>query len=524
MRLCSHLWRSTCDRAVRFVSCKAPRLADAVLFLCKLPKLDSLTIQGDEAVSYTLKRHALSTLTASLNMLQFVAGQDHTRVRESLSLLPPRGWVPWGTRLQVRQLPSLLLPFSQHLHSITLINCFLPSGQGSALCKPGFWSAFKHLTSLQLQGVRSIPDLTILDLSGCICLHELDVTRCHLLRLNISECKMLCTLMCFRNKISALDTVGNVQLRTLDCSSNCLSSLNLSSSILLTSLCCGYNSLTTLELSACCNLNKLCCFNNQLGTVMLSQHLTLDDMSTGCNTRMTLPYGHATRLSCDSNNLKWLSRTLLENVQALQIFGRLKGEIEGFKRLHTLHVGGQSTGLVNLKGCTSVRLDMDCMCDGVKYLGRILPTILGVASTWCLADQVGHSTPTVLILVIYTSACNNPPALDLSCCTALTKLSVRSVPCDGSPSRLAEINLAGCSNLTSVTCRSLPSLTYFNAFDCLSLLDVDLSGSGLTRLDVSCCPNIKSLDVSGSQHLCTITLSESGLAKIIFKDCPKLQF
>jgi hypothetical protein len=85
-----------------------------------------------------------------------------------------------------------------------------------------------------------------------------------LIKLDVSDCLNLTSLICHNNQLAELDVANNILLTRLTCNNNQLTVMDVSQNTLLHSFTCANNRLTELDISSNTALTGLTCSNNRL--------------------------------------------------------------------------------------------------------------------------------------------------------------------------------------------------------------------------------------------------------------------
>jgi len=166
------------------------------------------------------------------------------------------------------------------------VNPNLPNVSGNIADLTGI-EAFSDLTSLDFR----FNEDTVVDLTQNKLLKTLMCAGNQLTALDISENKELTYILCSNNQISQLDVFQCPNLQNLFCSNNNLSALNVSDNPSLLRLDCGYNQISQLDVTHNIALLELACHSNQL-------------------TQLNIEYNTAlTKLICEVNQLSVLDLT-----------------------------------------------------------------------------------------------------------------------------------------------------------------------------------------------------------------------
>lgn len=280
-------------------------------------------------------------------------------------------------------------------------------------------------------------------LTGCSALESVDLRGNSLIRLDVSQNKMLQSLDVGNNSLTHLDISQNQKLETLRIDGNAISSLDLSKNNKLKYFDCSQNSrlsniIWPVQKS---EIRELNINNTKLKSVPLKEMVNLEVLSADSN----------------EGNLKSLDLTCNTKLRALWSTNlSLIADWSKMADLETLSISSDDLMLEKLDLSKTAEL-RSCSIE-VKSLKE----------------------------------------LDVSGCVKLWELSVRD-------SQLQKMNLLGCRALESVNC-SGNNLVSINVKDCKSLKNMDCSINKLGDLDVSgnlalqnlrChANNLKTVDVS----------------------------
>lgn len=527
LRLCSRLWKAVNDANINRICCDANELAGAIPFMQRLQKIEHLTIRGNKVDGSMPGSTALCTFGVKLTSLTLDAGHDSREQQDWIS----------SPSTALASFSSLLLPWKCSITKLNFINCVVSScGTNDTFNSPGFFANFPLLTDLVLHGVRI---LSSLDLVGCATLETLDCSSCNLRSLDVMGCKQLLSLDCHGNLIRCLSLSGCTTLINLDCSGNCCTLLDLSechdvvqllctcnSLVQLDVACCKQlehlqcqgNMLSSLDLTACRKLKHIDCSHNHLQTLFLHAEAQLVSMALASNLQGVLVFGGASVsiISCDAATFRSVSPAVCAEVQKLHLEGTVRWDLGRFQRLQSLSCTIGHRGSIDLSGCQNLELVLHSKNPSLAFFGRSSVRKLSLSGSWSLTDFTRF---TALRELDYFVSSSELQALDLSACRALHKVFLWNT----GPCGISAVNFAGCVSLEELDCQGMMRLAELDLSSCASLTVLNCVGSGLTSLDISCCPLLKRLDVSDSELLLTINTGSLGLPQC-FKDsnCPKL--
>ena len=145
--------------------------------------------------------------------------------------------------------------------------------------------------------------LTVLKVSGCTALQQINCYGNALSSLDVSGCTALFGLYCNDNQLTSLKLNGCTRLVNLSCYNNNLSSLDVRQNTALKYIDCYDNRLTNLDVRQNTDLIKLNCYNNLLTSLDVSQNTNLYSMD-GCNNHIPLSELRSIMQSHPDNNYK----------------------------------------------------------------------------------------------------------------------------------------------------------------------------------------------------------------------------
>ena len=115
--------------------------------------------------------------------------------------------------------------------------------------------------------------------------------------LDVGNNTALEALHCGSNELTALDVSKNTELKELTCANNKLASLDLRKNMELAVLDCHYNGLTELDVKSNTKLTKLSCSSNSLTTLDVSKNPELKELRCGYNRLTSLDVSNNTELT-----------------------------------------------------------------------------------------------------------------------------------------------------------------------------------------------------------------------------------
>lgn len=148
-----------------------------------------------------------------------------------------------------------------------------------------------------------------------------------------------------------------------------------------------------------------------------------------------------------------------------------------------------------------------------EFFGRSSVTWLNYRTGPSMANFYGFTSLSDLYLSAY-----DLPTLDLTGCVALREAYITDL---GSCS---SVQLRGCVRFKRLVWNRFKGLTQIDLSACRALEQFYMPGSGLTSLNVSCCPRLTSIDVSDSKRLKRLVVGSSDTdIHIICSGCPDLE-
>ena len=170
----------------------------------------------------------------------------------------------------------------------------------------------------------------------------------------------LIELVCYANKLTALDIHGLTALQGLDCQNNMLTSLDVRELTGLDTLYCGNNRLTALDIHGLTALQKLYCNGNEIasldvqGLTALQWLVCSDNQLTALNVQ-GLPALQV--LDCSSNRLTSLDVRELTGLDTLYCDkNRLTAlDIRGLTALQELYCNGNEIASLDVRGLTALQ-------------------------------------------------------------------------------------------------------------------------------------------------------------------------
>lgn len=515
LRICSKYWRRLHDEKQTCATFEPDMVAEVMSFLNRLPRLDSVIFKGSFTHENFVQGESLASLAADLKdvKLNFVRtlnappedNQPHMHPADSVQ------------RMIVVNPGALLLSWSHSLQSLHLDNCTLANSDYKVLGSLDFISKLPLLSALSLSKLQVKHDCpTQLDLAGCPALRTLRCIECQLSLLDITCCKLLTSVVCSENSLQSLDVSACVSLQILDCVGN---------------------QLDHLDVSACADLKELWCSSNRLKDIRFADQAKVDTLQCHDDRYTRTPLGSiqlfglaaVSDLVCSMADLDSMPPMMVSKLRSVTLRGQgVVGGLSGFKELRRFCSSCIDYDSLDFSGCTAVELDLTCIA--YQYgRGEITldSLILGkdAVSSLILGDgtSIAKFTDfTALESLHYTIGGHE--TVDLSNCKNLRTITItvgdEVADCG---SRLVSVDLTGCSGLQMLAIYGHPSLAELDVTSCTDLRELRYSRSSLRRLDVSCCPLLSHLDVSGSKmlmELCTAGCERLTCFKI--SRCPRL--
>lgn len=311
-------------------------------------------------------------------------------------------------------------------------------------------------------GTLDVSNSTITDLTG------------------IEDFKMLTSLTCGNNAITALDISKNQSLDKLYCSVNNIRTLDVSSNTALTILSCSFNMLTTLNVSANTALKQLECSNN---------NLTYLNIQNGNNTNMqSMFFGNFTtnpKLTCilvddaDYSANNWGSaKDAIASYNTVCLAYTLIPDSNFEDKLISIGIDTDGKNGKVLTSSINTQIDLDVR-------GSEISDLTGIEDFAALR-----------ILVCSDNALTN---LDVTKNTALITLFCEK-------NQLSSLNVSQNTNLTDLICHT----------NQLTSLDVS---KNLKMTYLSCGKNqLTNLDVSKNNKLTSLYCSETSMVKLNLKN------
>lgn len=496
LRICSKHWRDVCDQETLSASVPAQQLANVAPFLNALPRLESLTVRGPKDGCNIIPSNAFSCVRANLKSLSLKY--------EEYVYNGPSGRIPWrglgyfqgdhhdDMTLDVRNLGKLLQPWYETIEVLHLNHCYLRQYNGGAQTNQLCFAQLPYLRKLYLLHsiIGSLGDLSCLDMSGCSALNLIDCLDCNIHNLNLSGCCALESVHCQYNSISSLTLLECISLVTVNCQ---------------------HNSLTTLTFSSSASLRHLKCdFNRNLTEILLQSDSMLDTLTCDyCNQQLIIKGCvnlNVSALECESPVLRQCSLAMRQHLLSLCISSTPSlgvGDLHGFQDLKLLDCSffQDDTGCIDLTQCTNVELT--CVFNQRFHLlgSQNVQKLIARQIFSCPPDLSGFAKLRELELDFE----HNEGSVDLSHCTELQKVVLRRADSQQIVQRGVQtickstVILYKCLALEELTFESMPRLTEIDLSRCVGLKALSCIKTGLTTLDLTQCPNLEYLDISGSK-------------------------
>lgn len=495
LRLSSKFWRTECDAEIQEVTCRALRWNNAMPFVSSLLKLRHLTVRGEAFTVIAVRGDAFMDLEGrllkSFRFAGYLAG-DHAN----------------DSNLIVEDFGENLHPWLSSLERIQITYCVVVRKLGpNNLYDPVFFSSFLNLSDLQLVGLDFRGAITSnfipLRLANCTKLRNLDCSSSSFTWLELTGCTQLKTLKCSHTKLLQLDVSACPLLTTLDCSYSSLTVLHVGVCPYLILITCCVNQLKKLDLSSCTTLRCLVCSENQLTTLMLPVQARLAVIISSSNVA-GVPTGDGEfglLLRCDGSSFSLLSAARLAEISSLHVDGLVECELTGFVALKRLQCSLGRLGAIDVAGCAAVGLSIFSQTYDISLEGRGAVQALALSGFFGLSSFEGFTALTHLELRCIV---NEPNTLDFSACTQLLELNITS---ECPSSMILFINVSGCFFLQKFHCRNLPIIYGLDLSMCVALVDIKCVNCSLRKLDVSCCMQLVSVDVSGCYRFALLDAS-----------------
>lgn len=508
LRGCCKEWRSVCCEEIKRACVPADRLRYSMRFFNNLLQLSDITIKSHSLPAISICGNALRSSNASLKALSLTSRGG---VEENLDMMGITEKVVGNSicTMVIEDLGIMLQPFHQTLEHLHLDHCMISHKQSSAYVNgQSFFSQLVRLRSLHLicSPVRLGGLLleTYLNLSGITSLEFLNCRGSNIYNLVLSGCSSLKYVCCQNNKMSLLSLSGCVSLESLNCHDNHLTILQLYQSPKLSNLQCSCNILVEILLSPYASLQTLSCAGGSQHPLVIGGNLVLE-------------------LDCRATTFNDMSVESHQSLVKLDLkHADPIGHVRGLRDLHFLKCSFRETDndSLDLRDCTNVELVCHCLSQHFFILGR--KNVLKLTLTYLdsLPPKFHGFTNLVEINLILQFG----GRIDLSKCKSLRKATMTQTANEPYMSP-AVIDLCGCILLEELSCNKFPSLAVLYLSNCTSVTSLSCIGSGLRFLDVSWCPHLHTLNVSGSLLLDHVFTNNSGkLRNITTLGCGQLSF
>lgn len=375
--------------------------------------------------------------------------------------------------------------------------------------------------------IEDAPLLTELDLSGCVSIGELWVTKTPLTSLRIdkstelksidlrntalaslnldnqkgleracvadnpsftslsvSGVKSLIDLVCYNNKLLELNMTGCDNLENLDCRSNELRELDLRNFAKLKEVSCSSNESLKLSLGSCAGLAKLDCAGCGLTELNVRGATALQELNFDSNHISEINLADCSQLTvlrCGANQLKTLDISHCTLLKELWLYDNQLTELDlgNCTQLQSLDCSNNQLNELNVLGCSLLSY-LDCSRNKIQELN-----LKGLS----------------LLTSLYYSG--NPISILNISGTGMTM-----VTSDGRwgdyPFESIDISNTAISSFNIST----PTLKLLNVDGCSQLKSLYVSDTQITSLEISTCGNLTKLDCSDNASLSKLVMSE----------------
>lgn len=493
IRSCSKQFKSISDELRISIRFSAGEQCNVEVYMQKLPHLQRLTIDFNtktDSIRSSLK--ALHQILPKLKVLFLNCNEGSSSEASSSLSSSATTAVERDASNSLTETDTLahhLIPWSGSLQRLEIFN--LESRSSTSQTCSVMLGCLSQLVSLEVLNVQSSEILQTANIAGCTSLLKLTLFGQHMYRLNgthgfnldVTSCTLLQELSCRHCSLEHINVFGLTALRLVDLSGNTVSELDLSSCTSVTSLDCNSNRLQVLDMTPCPKLETLHCGSNPLTKLLLS----------GCS--------HLSTLGCASVNLDFgefdLSKcTALRSLHLAEMEGLLNLDLRDCPHLEDLSLEGTSDvetiNLAGLKELYKVRVD------------------------WVAAAVIDLTGCTALKLLV-CRACSNLTMLSLLGCSKLHSLMVHSCG-------LRDIDLSSCKQLGHLDCTITP-LEALDLTSCVALETISCSRSVLKSLDVSpSAATLEHLDCNNCPLLEVLHATNCSVLKFLYcYNCPQLQ-
>ncbi|MBR3058923.1 MAG: DUF4214 domain-containing protein [Clostridiales bacterium] len=400
------------------------------------------------------------------------------------------------------------------------------------------------LSEEELAAVTSIDvrDMGITDLTGIeyfTSLQHLDCRKNEIGQLNLEKNAELISLNCSENKLEQLDLLGKTKLSTLNCSENNISELNLKDlqnlrvfycysndltdlrPLYLTEvreLLCQDNQIKSLDFSKCTKLYELNCSNNQLSQLDLRENTEVEKVLCQGNKIKALFVSDLTKLktlNCSDNWITYIDLKVSPDLSYLNVsMNRLTSlDVKRYNGLHYLYCHTNSLQNLDLSACTKL-MEVDC---SKNYFTSKPAVPDGCVLTYSPQDTFVSGS-------VRVDKTHFPDEAFRQYIT----LEIDNAPQDGWLSE-KEIKAAVVLDCSGKGIGSLEGIDYFSNlqyFDCSSnnLVTLDLkSNKELFRLNCSKNPELYGLYISKLEKLEIVYSSDCGISTLNVSMNPNLK-
>ena len=232
--------------------------------------------------------------------------------------------------------------------------------------------------------------LTALDIHGLTALQGLDCQNNMLTSLDVRELTGLDTLYCGNNRLTALDIHGLTALQKLYCNDNEIASLDVQGLTALQWLVCSDNQLTALNVQGLPALQVLDCSSNRLTSLDVRELTGLDTLYCDKNRLTALDIRGLTALQelyCNGNEIASLDVRGLTALQALHCDNnRLTSlDVQGLTALQLLDCSSNAIASIDVRGLTGLRI---LYCDNNRLTSLDVQGLTALQLLVCSDNQL----------------------------------------------------------------------------------------------------------------------------------------
>lgn len=351
-----------------------------------------------------------------------------------------------------------------------------------------------------------VREIGISDLTGIEAFVNLNYLNCgenELTNLDVTNNTSLIELNCGENMLTSLEVSSNSSLERLLCGGNLLTDLDVSSNTVLKRLYCGLNQLSALDVSNNIELVRLYCDRNLLASIDISKNTALQFLKCRSNQLSSLDVSANTllsRIDCWENNLTNLDISYNSALITLNCWSNqlTNLDVSYHPSLQVLDCSSNQLYSLNVSNNT---LLTELHCSDNQLTSLDLSGIPNLESLWCSFNDLYSLNVSNNEALRYLSANGNPlGSADFSKNKMLQW--IECIDCE-----LYEIDLTGNVELLQLY---LGNSTYpcRGHRECVCQDTVSSSTNRISSIDLSTCPLLWELDVSG-MALTSLNLSQN---------------